>query len=178
MKIYTKSGDKGQTSLYDGKRVAKDSIRVESYGTIDELNSHLGFARNFIDDEAINNEIKIIQRKLFDVAGELATEDITNFPQKVSADDIQYLESLIDTYLAKINKDQQFKFILPGSNKPSGALHVARTVCRRGERRIITLSRESEIRPEVIKYINRLSDVIYTLGRYLEEELNYVDFEK
>lgn len=176
MKIYTKSGDKGQTSLYDGTRVDKDSIRVESYGTIDELNSHLGFARNFISEENINAEIVKIQRRLFDVAGELATKDLDKFPKLISPEDIEYLENLIDSYLEKINKEQQFKFILPGSNKSSGALHIARTVCRRAERRIITLSRDEPIRPELIKYVNRLSDVIYTFARFLEEELNYVDF--
>ena len=177
MKIYTKSGDKGQTSLYDNTRINKDSIRVESYGTIDELNSHLGFARNFVADKRIQDEIMKIQRRLFDVAGELATKDISKFPQLITNKDIEYLENLIDKYLNMINKDQQFKFILPGSNKGSGALHVARTVCRRAERRVITLSSEDNIRPEVIKYINRLSDTIYTFARYLEEDLNYVDFK-
>lgn len=178
MKIYTKTGDKGQTSLYDNTRVDKDDIRVESYGTIDELNSQLGLSRNFIQDEKIVNIILRIQRELFDVAGELATKDKNKFPEKLNEESIKYLESIIDEYLEKINKDQQFKFIIPGSNKESASLHVARTVCRRTERRIITLSRTEEIRDLLIKYVNRLSDVIYTLARYLETDLIYVDFSK
>lgn len=178
MKIYTKTGDKGQTSLYDNTRVDKDDIRVESYGTIDELNSHLGLSRNFIEDKKIINIILRIQRELFDVAGELATMDKNKFPEKLNEDNIKYLENVIDEYLEKINKDQQFKFIIPGSNKQSASLHVSRTICRRAERRIITLSRTEEIRDLLIKYVNRLSDVIYTLARYLETDLIYVDFNK
>ncbi|WP_432663896.1 cob(I)yrinic acid a,c-diamide adenosyltransferase [Wukongibacter baidiensis] len=178
MKIYTKTGDKGQTSLYDNTRVDKDSIRVESYGTIDELNSYLGFARNFIDDNSINEIVLKIQRELFDVAGELATKDSSKFPEKINENHIKELEDIIDNYLSKMNKEQQFKFIVPGSNKGSGALHIARTICRRAERRIVTLSRDEEINPLLVKYVNRLSDVIYTLARYLETTLSYVDFNK
>ncbi|WP_432408591.1 cob(I)yrinic acid a,c-diamide adenosyltransferase [Wukongibacter sp. M2B1] len=178
MKIYTKTGDKGQTSLYDNTRVYKDSIRVESYGTIDELNSYLGFSKNFIDDNDINEIILKLQRELFDVAGELATKDRSKFPEKINENHITELESIIDNYLSKMNKEQQFKFIIPGSNKGSGSLHIARTICRRAERRIITLSRDEEVSPLLVKYVNRLSDVIYTLARYLETKLSYVDFSK
>ncbi len=178
MKIYTKTGDKGKTSLYDNIRVDKDSIRVESYGTIDELNSSLGFARNFIDDENINKIILKIQRELFDVAGELATKDGSKFPEKINERHVKELEDIIDDYLSKINDSQQFKFIIPGSNKGSAALHVSRTICRRAERRIVALSRNDEINPLGIKYVNRLSDTIYTLARYLETTLSYVDFKK
>lgn len=178
MKIYTKTGDKGKTSLYDNTRVDKDSIRVESYGTIDELNSSLGFARNFIDDEKINEIILKVQRELFDVAGELATKDSEKFPEKIDEKNIIELENIIDDYLSKMNKKEQFKFIIPGSNKGSAALHVSRTICRRAERRIVTLSRNDEVSPLVIKYVNRLSDVIYTLARYLETTLSYVDLKK
>lgn len=178
MKIYTKTGDKGKTSLYDNTRVDKDSIRVESYGTVDELNSSLGFARNFIADEKINEIILKIQRELFDVAGELATKDRDKFPEKINEDHIKSLENIIDGYLSRMNKEEQFKFIIPGSNKGSAALHVSRTICRRAERRIVTLSRDAEISPLVVKYVNRLSDTIYTLARYLETTLSYVDFKK
>lgn len=178
MKIYTKTGDKGKTSLYDNTRVDKDSKRVEAYGTMDELNSSLGFARNFIEDEKTNNIILKIQRELFDVAGELATKDRDKFPEKINDIHVKELENIIDDYLSKMNKEEQFKFIIPGSNKGSAALHVSRTICRRGERRIITLSRSEEVSPILIKYVNRLSDVIYTLARYLETDLAYVDFQK
>lgn len=178
MKIYTKTGDKGKTSLYDSTRVFKDSIRVESYGTVDELNSSLGLARNFIEDDNINELILKIQRDLFDVAGELATKDRDKFPEKIDDEHVSSLEKIIDEYLSKMNKEQQFKFIVPGSNKASAALHVSRTICRRAERRIITLSRDEEVSPTLMKYVNRLSDVIYTIARFLETKLIYVDFKK
>jgi cob(I)alamin adenosyltransferase len=176
MKIYTKTGDKGQTSLYDSTRVDKDSLRVESYGTIDELNSNLGFARNFVEDGDIVEILYNIQRELFDVAGELATKDRERFPEKVQESHVGSLEKIIDTYLEKIDKID--KFIIPGSNKASAVLHVSRTICRRAERRILTLSRHEEVSEVLIKYVNRLSDVIYTLARYLESELKYVEFKK
>jgi len=176
MKIYTKTGDNGQTSLYDGKRVKKDDIRVESYGTIDELNSMLGLARNFIEDNEIVEIIYDIQRELFNVAGELATENSEKFKEKVTEEQINYLEEIIDTYLEKI--PQMDKFIIPGTNKASASLHVARTICRRAERRILTLKNEEQVRDILIKYVNRLSDTIYALSRYLESDLKYVDFKK
>lgn len=176
MKIYTKTGDKGKTSLYDGTRVDKDSLRVDCYGTVDELNSTLGLARNFIEDEEIVNKIYEIQRELFNVAGELATSDGEKFPQRVTDDKIADLEVFIDTLLERMPKVDQF--IIPGSNKGSAALHVARTVCRRAERRVITLSRHETIGPLLIKYVNRLSDTIYAMARYIETELILVNFEK
>lgn len=176
MKIYTKTGDKGKTSLYDSIRVDKDSIRVEAYGTVDELNSYLGMARSFCEDEEIKLILFNIQRRLFDVAGELATLDSSKFPEKINEDNIKSLEKIIDSYLLKMNKDEAFKFIIPGSNKSSATLHVARTICRRAERRILTLSKTEEISTLLIKYINRLSDVIYTLARFLETKLDYVEF--
>ncbi|MCT4584688.1 MAG: cob(I)yrinic acid a,c-diamide adenosyltransferase [Peptostreptococcaceae bacterium] len=178
MKIYTKTGDKGKTSLYDSNRVDKDSVRVEAYGTVDELNSYLGFARSFCEDDDIKSILFDIQRKLFDVAGELATMDAHKFPERIDEDQIKNLEKIIDNYLLKMNKNEAFKFIIPGSNKSSASLHVARTICRRAERRILTLSKTEEISALLIKYINRLSDVIYTLARFLETKLDYVEFKK
>lgn len=176
MKIYTKTGDTGQTSLFDNTRVDKDSLRVECYGTIDELNSSLGFARNFISDKDIINIIYRIQRELFDIAGELATLDREKFPEKISEEHVEFLEKTIDNYLSQIPKVD--KFILPGSCKASAALHVSRTICRRAERRIITLSKHEEVSPILIKYVNRLSDCIYALARFSETELIYIDFNK
>ncbi|MBU5677267.1 cob(I)yrinic acid a,c-diamide adenosyltransferase [Alkaliphilus sp. MSJ-5] len=174
MRIYTKTGDSGETSLYDGKRVKKDDIRVESYGTIDELNSMLGLARNFIDDKEIVEIIYRIQRELFNVAGELATENSEKFKGKVAEEQIKYLEETIDSYLEKMPKMD--KFIIPGTNKASASLHVARTICRRAERRILTLKKEEYVSDILIKYVNRLSDTIYALARYLESDLKYVEF--
>ncbi|SFI15502.1 ATP:cob(I)alamin adenosyltransferase [Tindallia magadiensis] len=176
MKIYTKTGDKGETSLYDGKRVKKDEVRVESYGTIDELNSYIGFARHFIEDGEISAILLRIQRELFDVAGELATTDREQFPEKIEQKHIDDLESIIDQYLEKI--DKMDAFIVPGSSKASASLHVARTICRRAERRVLRLSREEDVSELLMKYINRLSDVLYAMARFLETDLNYVVFEK
>jgi cob(I)alamin adenosyltransferase len=176
MKIYTKTGDKGQTGLYDGTRIDKDSLRVESYGTIDELDSSLGFARNFIEDHEVIGIIYKIQRDLFDVSAELATLDKKKIPKEISEEHVTYLENVIDTYIDKIPKID--KFIIPGSNKSCAALHVSRTICRRAERRILTLSRNEDINPLLIKYVNRLSDCIYSIARFLETDLMYINFDK
>ncbi len=176
MKIYTRTGDKGTTSLYDGSRLAKDDIRVESYGTIDELNSCLGLARNFVEDAESREIIYKIQRELFNVAGELATPDTSAFPETINESHVRFLEETIDGYIARI--EQVDKFIVPGSNTGSAALHVARTVCRRAERRILTLSRDAHVSESLMKYVNRLSDCIYAMARFLETELVYVHFNK
>lgn len=175
MKIYTKGGDKGQTSLYDNTRVYKDSIRVECYGTIDELNCSLGLAKNFIEEGEIIKDINIIQKELFNVAGELATIDKNKFSNKVKEEDVKVLEKLIDYYMSKANATPQF--IVPGSSKGSAALHVSRTVCRRAERRIISLSRKEEVSPVLLKYVNRLSDAIYAMARFIEDEIVLVNFD-
>lgn len=176
MKVYTKTGDKGETSLYDGTRVRKDSVRVEAYGTVDELNSFLGFAAQFVEDEDVKEKLFNVQKRLFFVAGELATKEEGKFKNGVTAEDITAMEGWIDHYLTKIGEVNAF--IIPGSSKGSAALHVARTVCRRSERRILALAREDDVRPEVIKFVNRLSDVIYTFARYLETDLRIVDFNE
>ncbi len=175
MNIYTKTGDKGSTSLFDNKRVSKDDIRVESYGTIDELVSFLGLTKNYIDDKEIYNLIVEIQNKLFTVAANLATEDKTKVKYHIKEEDIKLLEDNIDEYMGRLNNPTGF--IIPGSGKRSGYLHVCRTICRRAERRIITLGNHSEVDPLVIKYVNRLSDLIYSLARYLEEEEIKVQFK-
>lgn len=176
MKVYTKTGDKGKTSLYDGTRVAKDYIRVESYGTIDELNSSLGLAKNYIEQAEIKELVEKLQRSLFDVAGELATSDYTQFKSRVTEEDIKGLEHQIDHYTHIM--DQENCFILPGSNLSSGHLHVARTICRRAERRMLTLKSKEDISETVLKYVNRLSDLIYSIARFLESELTYIEFKK
>ncbi len=175
MKIYTKTGDKGETSLYDGTRIRKDSLRVESYGTVDELNSHIGFARNFIEDEDIRERLFKIQKKLFFVAGELATSKKGEFKFCIKEEDISALEKWIDEFLEKI--DRVDAFIVPGTSISSSLLHVSRTICRRAERRILTLDGEAEVSPVLIKFINRLSDTLYAFARYLESDITLMDFE-
>ena len=175
MNIYTKTGDKGSTSLFDSVRVSKDDLRVESYGTIDELNSSLGLAKNFVEDDDIYNLIRGVQRKLFDVGAELATKDKSKRPVSIIEEDIKFLEENIDKYMEKIKKPDHF--IIPGSSKAAGFLHVSRTVCRRAERRIISLSKSDNVSELLIKYVNRLSDFIYTLARYSESKLDEVEFK-
>jgi len=175
MKIYTRTGDKGTTSLFDNKRVPKDHIRVESYGTIDELVSYLGLAKNYMEDKEIYDLIEKIQNKLFVVANNLATEDKSKVKYHIQEEDIKFLEENIDKYMDKLGNPTGF--IIPGSGKKSGYLHVCRTICRRAERRIITLSSEADIDPLVMKYVNRLSDLIYAIARYLEEKEVKVNYE-
>lgn len=168
MKIYTKTGDKGDTSLFDNVRVSKDDIRVESYGTIDELGSWIGLAKNYVEDRKIYKTLEGIQNKLFTVASNLATKDSDKVRHYMSEDDIIELEEIIDKYMDKLNDPKGF--IIPGSGKRSAYLHVARTVCRRAERRVISLSGIEEVDPLVIKYVNRLSDTLYAIARFLEEK--------
>lgn len=173
--IYTRTGDKGKTSLFDGARRTKDDIRVESYGTVDELGSYIGLSKNFFKGEDIYDELLKIQNKLFVVANNLATEDASKIPYQIKESDIQWLESIVDKYMGKI--DNVGGFIVPGSNERSGHLHVARTICRRAERRAIELSGIEEVNPLIIKYINRLSDTLYAMARFSEDEQVSVSYE-
>lgn len=174
MNIYTKGGDKGKTSLFDNVRVEKDDIRVESYGTVDELGSWLGLAKNYVEDEEMYVQIESIQNKLFVVASNLATEDPSKVSHTMNEKDIENLEKIVDHYMGLLNNPKGF--IIPGSNKNSAYLHVARTVCRRAERRIISLSKLVEVDPLLIKYVNRLSDTIYAMARYSEDRQVKVDY--
>ena len=173
MKIYTKTGDKGQTSLYDGTRVDKDNLRVECYGTLDELNSYIGLCTNYAEgeDKKILREIQI---KLFSISGELATKKEVKYKNIVVEKDIDNLEKIIDSYIEKI--DKMDAFIVPGTSLVSANLHIARTICRKAERRVFSLSKIEFVNPLLLKYINRLSDVIYAIARYNESELIYIKY--
>lgn len=173
MKIYTKTGDKGQTSLFDGSRVDKDSIRVEAYGTLDELNSYIGLSIQYVNQDD-KDVLFNIQKELFSVSAELATRNDTRLKKKVVEDDIKRLENLIDMYREKTEDPNAF--IIPGTSIASANLHIARTICRRAERRIISLSKIEEVNPLIIKYINRLSDTLYAIARYNEENLIPMEF--
>ena len=173
MKIYTKTGDKGQTSLYDGTRVDKDSIRVESYGTIDELNSYIGLCMHYINED----EKKVlfnIQRDLFYIGSELATKNTEKLNKVVTDNDIKNLENIIVKYIGEAKGIDSF--IIPGTSLASAHLHIARTICRRAERIIISLSKIEEVNPMLIKYINRLSDALYAIARYSEDKLIPMEF--
>ena len=173
MKIYTKTGDKGQTSLYDGTRGDKESIRVESYGTIDELNSYIGLCMHYINED----EKKVlfnIQRDLFYIGSELATKNTEKLNKVVTDNDIKNLENIIDKYMGEAKGIDSF--IIPGTSLASAHLHIARTICRRAERIIISLSKIEEVNPMLIKYINRLSDALYAIARYSEDKLIPMEF--
>lgn len=168
--IYTRTGDKGTTALFGGSRVEKDSLKVEAYGTIDELISNIGVASSFIKDEELKAELADIQKKLFVLGAELASDEngIKHLKEQIEQKDIDDLEKIIDKYMGKAGP---FKgFVTPGKNTQSAMLHVARTVARRAERVIITLSKEDNVREDIRKYVNRLSDALYAMARFEEEK--------
>lgn len=173
MKIYTKTGDKGQTSLVSGKRVAKYHLRIESYGTVDELNSYIGMVRDQEVNEKRKDELKEIQDRLFTIGSLLASEP-ENQKKKVPdlyETDIEFLEKKIDEIDAQLPA-MRF-FILPGGHQSISMGHIARTVCRRAERLVLKLSQEEEIvEGELItRYLNRLSDYLFILCRKMHQEL-------
>ena len=175
MKIYTKTGDKGTTALYGGNRVSKASARVESYGNIDELNSFIGLAKSEITDEQVLNQLQKIQFDLFTLGSESATPTdkltLANGKSRltlmISETEIEELENWMDEYETQLEPLQYF--ILPGGGKSATALHVCRTVCRRAERSLVFLNESEEVRPELIKYLNRLSDYLFVLARYVSK---------
>lgn len=168
MKIYTKTGDTGETGLFGGGRVSKDDPRVEAYGAVDELNAVLGVVRAVELMPRIDEVVVLVQRDLFSLGSLLATPDREKMRQhlekaRIDEDRIAQLERAIDDGEAELEPLRAF--ILPGGTPKSAALHVARTVCRRAERRVIALTREVEIPAIVVKYLNRLSDLLFVLSR-------------
>lgn len=161
--IYTRTGDKGKTSLFDGKRVLKSDKKVETYGTIDELNSAIGVASSFIRIKSINKELEEIQNDLLEIGSSLAVSSTLPAPQ--IADCPEEFEKLIDKLTSQMSPLSQF--ILPRGGKGGAFLHVARTICRRAERRVIDLSQKEEIDPIIIIYLNRLSDLLFTMARFV-----------
>lgn len=162
MKIYTKTGDAGTTSLVGGKRVPKDCARLESYGTVDELNAHVGLLLTYVSENQDRECLISIQNRLFVVGAQLATE-APNVPSSViTDDDVTNLENNIDKASEGLPKWRGFT--LPGGCREAAIAHVCRTVCRRAERRILTLNSEEKVDPQLIKYINRLSDYFYVLA--------------
>jgi cob(I)alamin adenosyltransferase len=165
MKIYTRTGDTGETSLFDGTRVRKDHARVDAYGDVDELNAWLGLARASLADRDLDDELTHIQRDLFAVGAELAdpTDKIAARVTKASITDadVERLERLIDRLEEELQPLR--RFILSGGSSAGAALHVARAVCRRAERRIVSL--ESPVDQIVLRYVNRLSDLLFVVAR-------------
>ena len=166
VRIYTKTGDDGTTGLIGGTRVKKYNIRLESYGTVDELNSYLGLVLSMNIDQHAKDVLERIQSVLFTVGAQLATDDsVADFKKQIPCrqEDIDMLEHEMDEMFKVLPKLNHF--ILPGGSQPAANIQVARTICRRAERRIVELSEQTEINKNLIIFINRLSDYLFVLGR-------------
>ena len=173
-KVYTRGGDMGKTSLVGGQRVSKASARLEAYGTVDELSSHLGLLAAMLPDDADKKMIIRIQNCLFNVCTNLATEQETTplYPSAYLPDgEIEMLEQKVDEIMQLLPERQGF--VLPGGTKEAAQAHVCRTVCRRAERRIVALSEIAQITPSVLQYVNRLSDYLFVLAKKINFNVNH-----
>lgn len=172
MKLYTKTGDLGKTSLFGGHRVQKSHIRIESYGTVDELNSYLGLIRDQYESEKEREDLKNIQDRLFTVGSNLATgsnkfkEQVPDLHEK----DVEFLETEIDKMEEQLPELKAF--VIPGGHPLVSTIHVARCICRRAERLVVRLQEVDKVEPIIIKYLNRLSDYLFVLARFTGKNLN------
>lgn len=162
MKVYTKTGDAGTTSLVGGKRVPKDCARLESYGTIDELNAQVGLLLTYVSEPVDRETLIGIQNNLFVIGAQLATESPQVPSVVITSVDVTKLEQSIDAASEGLPKWRGFT--LPGGCRPAALAHVCRTICRRAERRILALNSSEEVAPELLAYVNRLSDYFYILA--------------
>ncbi len=170
MKIYTKSGDKGETGLYGGQRVRKDSTRVEAYGTVDELNSFLSIAKLHLTEPETTSTITNLQKELFVLGADIATPPHSKTAKKtprITSAHVENLETLIDK--AQNILPPQKHFYLPGGCPASSALEAARSVCRRAERRLWTVAKKEPVNEQALIYLNRLSDFLYVLARLINK---------
>jgi cob(I)alamin adenosyltransferase len=173
IKIYTKTGDKGNTSLLGGTKVPKNDIRIETYGTVDELNSWIGLINDQLNDDQFRDELKEIQDRLFTIGSSLAT-DAEKEPKMKLPDlhnsDIEFLEQRIDAMTSELPAMKSF--ILPGGHVTVSSIHIVRCVCRRAERLAVNMQQhELFVDDKVIKYLNRLSDYLFTLARFVAQKL-------
>ncbi len=166
--MYTRGGDKGETGLYGSKRVAKDSDRIEACGTVDELNSCIGLAVASSQGKAISEELRWVQRKLFVVGADLSSErPADSRPDRlprIAKADTEKLETMIDRLHAELPR--LTNFILPGGSNLSANLHLARSVCRRAERRVVSLAKKEDVNPELVPFLNRLSTYLFNAARF------------
>ena len=171
MKIYTKTGDTGETGLFGGTRVSKDAMRIQACGTVDELNACIGLVRSHIQDTEIDAILHRVQNELFDVGADLAT--LETHPKaaslRISSTLTPELEREIDRFEGQLPLLKNF--ILPGGSASGAAIHLARTVARRAERCVVTLTKEATVNPEVLVYLNRLSDLLFVLARTVNHRL-------
>jgi len=175
MKIYTKKGDDGQTSLLGGKRLPKSDLRIEAYGTIDELNSFVGLTRDQIGDEDKRKTLLEIQDRLFTIGSALAADPEKSnlkIPELLPGD-VTLLENKIDEMNESL--PEMKSFILPGGHPAVSSCHVARCVCRRAERHVVSLASLEEVDKQIIQYLNRLSDYLFVLARSIARDLNIED---
>lgn len=163
-KIYTRTGDDGTTGLGDGSRVQKDHARVEAYGTVDELNSALGVVLAMQIPDDVRAALTPIQHELFDLGGELCIPGRRVIDQA----SVAHLETLLDGFNDKLPPLKEF--VLPGGAETAAATHIARTICRRAERHTVTLARDESVNPLAIQYLNRLSDLLFVVARYLNAQ--------
>jgi len=173
VKIYTKTGDSGETSLLGGTRVRKDHKRIEAYGTVDELNSQIGIARVSLSESAIDEELGKVQSDLFELGAFLATIVPNDMFRGPSDARIEALESGIDAMEKELEPLKTF--ILPGGSPGSAALHVGRTICRRAERHVVALEELSDDMSRALQYLNRLADYLFVAARYANREAGVPD---
>jgi cob(I)alamin adenosyltransferase len=172
-KLYTGTGDRGQTGLFGGRRVPKDHPRVRAYGTIDELNAALGVVCSFIRSRTLVAALQSIQNELFNIGAELASDQPVRRTAKSSAAiklsdaKIRSLERLIDEYDSRVPPLRTF--ILPGGSQAASFMHAARTICRRAEREVVTLATTEPVSPAIVMYLNRLCDLLFALARYVNK---------
>lgn len=171
-RVYTKSGDAGETSLVDGTRVKKSDARVTAYGEVDELNSWLGLIRVGLNDPQLDQALEKIQNELFIVGADLASPMTIQVP-RIDEEQVGSLETLIDQLLEELEPLQEF--ILPGGSEAAAMLHVARTIARRAERHIVTLASEAEINSQAIIYLNRMSDLLFVMARIVNKRAGVKD---
>ncbi len=165
MKLYTRTGDDGSTGLYGGGRTTKDALRVEAYGTVDELNAHLGLAAAVCDDPTMSEDLARLQSRLFDLGADLCTPNDASVKRQVriTSRHVTELEGLIDRESEAL--PPLTSFVLPGGSELAARLHVARTVCRRAERLIVALARTEPVGEGVVAYINRVGDLLFAMAR-------------
>ena len=168
-RMYTRTGDRGETGLFSGERVPKDSLRVEAYGTVDELSSWIGYTRSLIEGEEIDTLLERIQEDLFLVGAELATRQKESSLQKIRVTQamVDHLEEDIDKLDAEL--PPLSTFIVPDGTSAAAALHVARTIARRAERRTVTLASNEKLNPALVQYLNRSSSLLFVLARVVKK---------
>lgn len=177
MKIYTKTGDGGDTSLLYGVRVSKTDLRVEAYGTCDEANSMIGLALSHLPEDPVWDELKkiihVVQTKLFHIGAELATPPEKKVNRSITEEDVKHLEDAIDRWEESL--PTLTSFILPGGSPGGASFHVARTIVRRAERCAVALKKENEVNPFVMRYLNRLSDFLFVAARYVNAKQGTIE---